>query len=145
MKEEAQLLNGSGVSPNLQGILLRSGVQTETQAVAPDTAEEAIFRAITKVQTATGFAADGIVINPADYQKLRLKRDGNQQFYGGGFFQGQYGNDALQWQPPLWGLRTIVTSAVPAKTVVVGAWGAGAKGYRKGGIRVETTNSKVED
>ena len=145
LKEEAQLLNGSGVSPNLQGILLRSGVQTETQAVAPDTAEEAIFRAITKVQTATGFAADGIVINPADYQKLRLKRDGNQQFYGGGFFQGQYGNDALQWQPPLWGLRTIVTSAVPAKTVVVGAWGAGAKGYRKGGIRVESTNSNVDD
>ena len=145
LKEEAQLLNGSGVSPNLQGILNRSGIQTETQGTSPDTAEEAIFRAIMKVQTATGFAADGIVINPADYQKLRLKRDGNQQFYGGGFFQGQYGNGALQWQPPLWGLRTIVTSAVPAKTVVVGAWRAGAKGYRKGGIRVESTNSNEDD
>ena len=145
MKEEAQLLNGSGVAPNLRGILLRSGIQTELQAAAPDTAEDAIFRAIMKVQTATGFAADGIVINPADYQALRLKKDLNGQYYGGGFFAGAYNQGGLDWQPPLWGLRTIVTAAVPAKTVVVGAWRQGAKAYRKGGIRVESTNSNVDD
>ena len=145
MKEEAQLLNGNGTSPNLRGILLRSGIQTEVQAVAPDTQEDALFRAIMKVQTATGFAADGIVINPIDYQALRLKRDANSQYYGGGYFQGPYGTGTLQWQPPLWGLKTVVSSAVPAKTALVGAFAAGAKGYRKGGIRVESTNSNVDD
>ena len=143
MAEEAQLLNGDGLGTNIRGLLNRVGIQTETQGVAPDTAADTIFRAITKVQTATGLSADGIVINPADYQALRLAKDGNNQYYGGGFFAGQYGNGSLIEQPPLWGLRTIVTSAITAKTVLVGAFQAGATVYRKGGVRVESTNSDL--
>lgn len=141
MVEESQLLNGDGTGTNILGLLNRSGIQSVVQAVAPDTAEDAIFRAIMAVQTATGLPADGIMINPADYQTLRLKRDGNGQFYGGGFFQGQYAAGGLSFQPPLWGLRTIVTAAVPAKTVVVGAFSAATTVYRKGGVRIESTNS----
>lgn len=143
MAEEAQLLNGDGLGTNILGLLNRVGIQTETQGVAPDTAADTIFRAITKVQTATGLSADGIVINPADYQALRLAKDANNQYYGGGFFAGQYGNGGLIEQPPLWGLRTIVTSAIAAKTVLVGAYQAGATVYRKGGVRVESTNSDL--
>lgn len=143
MAEEAQLLNGDGLGTNILGLLNRVGIQTETQGVAPDTAADTIFRAITKVQTATGLSADGIVINPADYQALRLAKDSNDQYYGGGFFAGQYGNGGLIEQPPLWGLRTIVTSAIAAKTVLVGAYQAGATVYRKGGVRVESTNSDL--
>lgn len=139
--EEAQLLSGAGTGSTVLGLLNRSGIQTETQAVAPDSSQDAIFRAITKVQTATGLAADGILINPADYQTLRLAKDGNNQYYGGGFFSGQYGNGGVAEQPPLWGLRTVVSAAVPAKTVVVGAFQAAATVYRKGGVRVESTNS----
>lgn len=145
MKEEAQLLSGNGTSPNLSGILSRSGVQTETQGVSPDTAADAIFRALTKVQTATGMTADGIVINPADYQALRLSKDSNGQYMGGGFFAGQYGNGTLTAQPDLWGLRTVVTAAIPAKTVLVGAFASAATVYRKGGVRVESTNSHADD
>ena len=144
LKEEGALLSGNGTAPNLSGILSRSGIQTETQAATDDTAQDAIFRGITKVQTGSGFVADGIAINPADYQKLRLSRDGNGQYFGGGFFAGQYGNGDVAMQPPLWGLRTVVTAAVPAKTVVVGAWQT-AKVFRKGGLRVESTNSNVDD
>ena len=145
MKEEAQLLSGNGTAPNLRGILSRSGVQTETQAASPDTEADAIFRAMTKVQTATGLSADGIVINPADYQALRLSKDLNGQYFGGGFFAGQYGNGTLSAQPDLWGLRTVVTSAIPAKTVLVGAFSSAATVYRKGGVRVESTNSHADD
>ena len=142
-KEEQALLSGNGTAPNLRGVLNRSGVQTEAAAAAGDNAD-ALFRAMTKVQTATGFNADGIVINPTDYQRLRLARDGNQQYYGGGYFAGQYGNGSIMEQPPLWGLRTVVTAAVPAGTAVVGAWEI-AKVFRKGGLRVESTNSHVDD
>lgn len=145
LKEEVALLSGSGTAPNLRGILNRTGIQTESQAVAPDSAQDAIFRAITKVQTGSGFVADGIVINPADYQALRLSRDANDQYFGGGFFTGQYGNGGVSMQPPLWGLTTVVTAAVPPKTVVVGAWKTASKVFRKGGLRVESTNSNVDD
>lgn len=145
LREEDQLLNGSGTAPNLRGILNRSGIQTETQAAAPDTAAEAIFRAITKVQTATFMDADFIVINPADYQALRLSKDGNGQYFGGGFFYGEYGNGAVDGgYPSLWGKRTIVTSAIAAKTVLVGSSQA-AQVFRKGGVRVEMANQNEDD
>ena len=51
----------------------------------------------------------------------------------------------VEWQPPVWGLRTIVSAAVPANTAVVGAFGAAATVYRKGGVRVESTNSHASD
>lgn len=143
MFEEAQLLSGNGTGSNINGLLNRSGVQTETQAVAPDSAQDAIFRALTKVQTATGLTADGIVINPADYQALRLSKDANGQYFGGGFFSGEYGNGGVTMQPNLWGIPTVVSAAVPAKTVAVGAFKAAATVYRKGGVRVESTNSDL--
>lgn len=139
--EESQLLNGDGTGNNILGLLNRSGIQTEAQAATGDNPQDTIFRALTKVQTATGLTADSIIINPVDYQALRLSRDGNGQYFGGGFFAGQYGVGGVEFQPPLWGIRTVVSAAVASKTVVVGALKASTTVYRKGGVRVESTNS----
>lgn len=144
LAEENQLLNGSGLSGQVEGLLNRSGVQTETAADNTDNAD-ALYRAATKVSTATGLTADAIVINPADYEALRLGKDGNSQYYGGGYFTGPYGNGDADWQPPLWGRRTIVTPAVAANTAIVGAFATAATVYRKGGVRVESTNSHDTD
>lgn len=144
MVEETQLLNGTGTGQNLLGLLNRSGVQTETATTAADEAD-AVFRAMTKVATATDLTADGIVINPIDYQSFRLSKDGNGQYFGGGYFQGQYGNGGVPEQPPLWGLRTVVTPAVTAGTVLVGAFSQGATVYRKGGVRVDAANTNEAD
>lgn len=142
--EEQQILDGTGSGSNLQGILRRTGIQTETAADNTDNAD-ALFRAITKVSTGSGLDADGLVINPADYQSLRLSKDGNGQYMGGGFFEGQYGNGAVVMNPPVWGLRTVVTPAIAAGTALVGAYGQAATLYRKGGVRVESTNSHDSD
>jgi HK97 family phage major capsid protein len=143
--EEQQLLSGDkSASGALNGILNR-GVQTKDSASAADD-PDAVFRAMTAVSTGSGLDADGIVINPIDYQKFRLSKDGNGQYFGGGFFAGQYGNGTtLTQQPPLWGMRTVVTPSIAAGTVLVGAFNQGATLYRKGGVRVETTNSDVDD
>ena len=142
MFEEAALLSGAGTGSTIKGLLNRSGIQTEAAADAADNAD-ALFRSLTKVQTATGLTADGIVINPLDYQKLRLARDANDQYFGGGYFAGQYGNGGVPMQPPLWGLRTVVTAAVAQGTALVGAFQQAATVYRKGGVRVESTNSDL--
>lgn len=142
--EEAQLLNGNGIGQNQTGILNRAGIQTEVSANLEDN-PDAVFRAMTKISTASGLNADGIVINPADYQKFRLSKDGNGQYFGGGFFSGQYGQGGVLENPPLWGLRTVVTPAIAAGTVAVGAFGSAATLYRKGGVSVEATNSNEDD
>ncbi|MEV8134300.1 phage major capsid protein [Microbacterium aurantiacum] len=145
--EEAQLLNGAGTGSTILGILNRSGVQTEARGntASGDTAADTIFRAITKVQTGSGLDADGLVIHPSDYQTLRLAKDANGQYYGGGFFNGAYGNGGISDQPNVWGLRTVVTPAIAAGTVLVGAFAQAATVYRKGGVRVESTNSHASD
>lgn len=142
--EEAQILSGSGTAPNMRGLLNRSGIQTETQAAAPDTAADAIFRAMTKVQTGSFMPADFIVINPADYQALRLAKDANGQYYGGGFFSGTYGNGGVSYYQNLWGVPTIVTSAIAAKTALVGSSQA-AQVFSKGGVRVDVANQNEDD
>ena len=144
---EDQLLNGSGAAGNLRGLLNRVGIQTEVRAstAAGGNAQDTIFKAISKVETGAGMTADGIVINPADYQALRLSRDANGQYYGGGFFSGQYGQGGVMEQPPLWGLRTIVTPAIAVGTALVGAFGQAGSVVSKGGIRVEATNTEGND
>ena len=144
---EDQLLNGSGAAGNLRGLLNRAGIQTEVRGstAAGDNAQDTIFRAITKVETGSGLTADGIVISPADYQTLRLSKDANGQYFGGGFFSGQYGNGNIQEKPPLWGLQTVVTPAIAAGTVLVGAFGQAGSVVSKGGVRVEATNTEGND
>lgn len=142
-RTEAQLLSGDGTGSNVLGIRNRVGVQTH--ALGEDTVADALFKAAGKVQTATGFSADALVIHPLDYEALRLNKDGNGQYFGGGYFQGQYGNGTIMENPPVWGLRTVVTPAVPQGEAVIGAFAAAAKVFRKGGVRVESTNSHADD
>ncbi|MCT1956378.1 HK97 family phage prohead protease [Dermabacter hominis] len=143
MMEEAELLNGAG-GGSIAGLLGRSGVQVETAASEADNLD-ALYRALTKVQLATGLSADGVVMHPLDYQKLRLAKDGNGQYLAGGPFLGQYGNGGVTLQPPVWGQTPIVTTAIPEGTALVGAGKQAATVYRKGGIRVEASNIDGED
>lgn len=141
-KEEEQLLYGNGTSPNLLGITERSGVLQV--AATADTLADKAFSAQMQVLQASQRMADGIVVNPADYEALRLSKDGNQQYIGGGPFQGQYGVGGVQIFPPLWGLQTVVTPAIAAGSVLVGAFKS-ATLYRKGGVRVDAANTNVDD
>lgn len=152
--EENELLNGTGAG-HIIGLLNRSGILTEAAGAyvsgVGDNAN-AVFRAMTKINTATFLPADGLVINPVDYEKIRLAQDANGQYYGGGFFLGAYGQGsalgggvAIGSQPPLWGLRTIVTPVIASGTALVGAFSTAAQVFRKGGIRVDSTNSDQDD
>lgn len=144
LKEEQQLLNGDGTGSNVLGLLNRPGVQIETSSAVADN-PDAIFRATTKIAMVSGMDADGVMINPIDYQAMRLSKDANGQYFGGGFFQGQYGNSGILLQPDIWGLPTVVTPAAPQGTAIVGAFRQAATVYRKGGVRVESTNSNKDE
>lgn len=145
MFEEAQLLRGNGTGTNILGLANRSGVQVQAAPASAGGNADAVFQAMTKVSTATSLQADALVIHPLDYEAFRLSKDGNGQYYGGGYFQGQYGNGAVMDNPNLWGLRTVVTTAAVQGEILVGAFRVGATVYRKGGVRVDATNSHVDN
>ena len=142
--QEQQLLNGNGTGQNILGVLNRSGVQTEASA-GPTDNFDAVFRAMTKVETNAQLPVDGLDVHPNDYQRFRLTKDGNQQYYGGGPFAGQYANDGLVLQPPLWAQKTVVTPAIAEGTVAVGSWKLAATAYRKGGVRVESATQHASN
>ncbi len=142
--EEAELLKGDGSSNNIKGILNRDNVQTGTYTGYDDLADE-IFKACTKIQNATGLVPDGVLMNPEDYQELRLKKDQNGQYYAGGPFQGAYGNGTIMQNPPLWGKKTIITPAIEKGTILVGAGKDAATVYRKGGITINTAFQNEDD
>ena len=112
-------------------LLGTSGIQSVTYATT--LTADVVFEAMMAVKEETGYDADAILINPQDYMALRLAKDGATQYYGGGYFYAPYGNGEVVAQPGLWGLRTVVTTAVEAGSVLVGAFRAGATVVTKAG------------
>lgn len=141
--EEVQLLNGNGVAPNVRGLLQIIGIQA--QAKGTDSASDAILKAITKVRSIGFFEPDGIVINPTDWQNLRLLKDNNLQYYGGGPFSNSYGNGPMMVIERFWGLPVVVTTAIAAGTALVGAFRLGSQIFRRQGITIESTNCNEDD
>lgn len=140
---ENQLLNGLGSGTDIKGLLNRERVQTLEQG--KDTLGDAIFKAITKVQIGSGMNADAIVINPADWQTLRLSKDSNGQYFAGGAFTGAYGNGGFQMQPNPWGIKPVITPRIAKGTALVGNFRMGAQAAFKGGLRIDSTNSHAEN
>jgi HK97 family phage major capsid protein len=121
-------------------LLATSGIQTGTYAstgTATDIAD-AILQAAMDVQASTGFAADAIAMNPADWYILRVGKDGDDRYYGGGYF----GDQSI---PNLWGIPVCVSASITSGTVVVGAFKTCASVVTNGGVSVEATNTNEDD
>lgn len=121
-------------------LLGTSGIQTGTIASGAGAADiaDAILQAAMDVQAQTGFVADAIVINPTDWYGLRIGKDGEDRYYGGGYFGGQNAND-------VWGIPVCVSTAVTAGTIIVGAFKTCGSVVQNGGVRVEAVNTNEDD
>lgn len=121
-------------------LLGTSGIQTGTYAAtgtATDIAD-AILQAAMDVQAQTGFAADAIAMNPADWYILRIGKYNNGTYYGGGYF----GEQSI---PNLWGIPVCVSSSITSGTVIVGAFKTCASVVTNGGVSVEAVNTNEDD
>lgn len=121
-------------------LLGTSGIQTGTIASGAGAADiaDAILQAAMDVQAQTGFVADAIVINPTDWYGLRIGKDGEDRYFGGGYFGGQNAND-------VWGIPVCVSTAVTAGTIIVGAFKTCGSVVQNGGVRVEAVNTNEDD
>lgn len=107
---------------------------------------DGIFDAIMTVHKNSGYAADAILINPTDYANLRVRKDDNGQYLAGGFAFGPYGQGNVDLYPPIWGVRTVVTTAVAVGTCIVGAFKAGGSVVHKAsGVTVDIANQNEDD
>lgn len=121
-REDSQLIAGDGTAPDLEGLLFVDGTGVVGQGA--DSELDAIFKAMTDVQVNSQLAANALIINPLDWQTVRLSKDG----VNGGYLLGPAIGAS---DPRPWGLQTIVTSAIPAGTAIVGATRLGAQIFRR--------------
>ena len=127
LAEETAILNGDGISPNLVGILNKTGVQT--QAKGADDLFTAAMKAFTLIRH-TGFAdVSGGVMHPNDWLAYVTAQDTTGRFI--------YGNPADAVVQRVWGVPVVVTTAMTENTALFGDFAMYARLWRKGGIRVE--------
>ena len=147
-KEEFELLNGGGVSPELTGLLNRAGLAPAVVTAAGLTAVKAmegIFNQMTALRSVSFVEPDAIVINPVDFQTIRLGKDTAGQYFGGGPFTGAYGQPGPSNVSSIWGVKTVVTTAIAQGTVLVGGFQECAQVFRRSGIVLDMTNSNNND
>ena len=142
LEEENQILNGDGSGDNVKGIIARIPSDSVIEDEDERSVADRIYHAKTMVYENTGFQCDGLVISPADYEEIRLAKNKNGDYYGGGFMLPAYeGSGVIVVSNTPWGLRTVITPSVSDGECYVGAWRASIKFLRKGGRRFKTTNS----
>lgn len=133
LKEEDELLNGSGIAPHILGLMTLPGL-TAAQARGTDSNADAIFKQMTTIATTTFVMVDGFVINPANWQTIQLTKNAAGNYLGNGPW-------AAPQSPMLWGINGAVTPSIVANTALVGDFRGSAQIFRRGGVRVESSNS----
>jgi HK97 family phage major capsid protein len=148
IEEERQLLRGAGTN-EIVGIMDSTrGINVYAGGTAAGNKAVQLFKAMNGQRGSALLEPDWIVINPSDWESIRLLTDTAGQFFGGGPFQGPYGS-GRNFDPSnlvsgadefLWNKPVIVTSVLGSGTALIGTRAA-AQRFVKGGVSVEATNS----
>ena len=127
-----QIMAGSGVAPNLTGILNVSGINTFAYGSYSGALKRIgqIYEAITEIQKDSFLTPDAIIMHPSDWYQVVTEVADTSGTSGAGFTQtqplfigaGQFGGAVGQ---SLWGLPVVLDTTRPAGTAVVGVFGGG--------------------
>lgn len=137
-----QLMNGNGTSPNISGLLDRTGLQTlDGHAHFASTANIDLIRTAKRL-IKTGIAranADAVVVNPVDSEEFDLLKDEFGRYRAGDPFGvlGPSTPDAA----PIWRLRRVESEAVSEGTAIVGAFKQGGTVFEREGVTILTSDS----
>lgn len=122
-----QMVGGSGVAPNLTGIVNKTGINTFGYGAYGGNLKRIgqVYEAITEIQKDSFLTPDAIIMHPSDWYQLVTEVNAvttsgslNPLFVGAGQFGGGVA-------PTLWGLPVVLSTEAGAGTVIVGVFGGG--------------------
>ncbi|RKR03585.1 phage major capsid protein [Maricaulis maris] len=109
---DGQILVGNGTTPNMRGLKNTVGIQT--QAKGADPVPDVFYKAMTKIRVTGRAIPTHHVINPTDWQGVRLMRTADGVYI--------WGNPSEAGPERLWGLPVVQCDADAAGTGYVGAF-----------------------
>lgn len=120
LAEETQILNGSGVSPNLDGLITNATAYAAEFAPAGETMIDKIGLGMLQVSLAH-YVPNGVIVNPADWMRMRLLKDTDGKYLLGD------PQDAVA--PNLFGIPLVPTTAMAVDKFLIGDFRAAATLY----------------
>lgn len=115
--EEAQILYGNGISPNLKGIIPQATDYLWSSGVVDDTKIDAVRRAMTVARLAH-YPVNGIVLNPNDWEDIELLKGTDKKYI---WISVTEGGITRLFRTPV-----VETTAINSGEALVGAFGLGA-------------------
>lgn len=129
--EERQLLKGSGVGLNINGIYTQASAYVNPGVLLQaETRVDRLRLALLQVELSE-YWADGIVINPLDWASIELTKDSTNNY--------MFTNARTTMQPGLWGRNVVPTQAMDAADFLVGPFGGGlaVQGWDREDVNVQ--------
>lgn len=142
LESDDQLLLGDGTNQNVTGILVDAGVTNVTPAAAAVPAADLgkayldhLRKAVTTLQTFEYYNANGLVLNPADWEIIENAK-GTDGHYLLVPFAATAGQASQVWRVPV-----VLTNAQPAGTFLMGDWIMGAVLYDREDASIRISES----
>lgn len=132
LKEELQLLKGSGVGLNINGLLTQATAFSNPGVVVQNETMIDRLRIAMLQVTLAEYEADGMVLNPIDWCEIELTKTDDNAY----LFATPRGLAV----PGLWGRPVVASQAMTEDEYLVGAFALGAQGWDREDANVTVSN-----
>ena len=133
-KEDDQILNGNGTSPNLSGILTDAADFDESASAAfyqsvNNANEFDVLVAALNQLAISEYSADRIILHPTDFHKILLLKDTQNRYLKDQVYAGL--------QPTFMGVPVVINTAIAAGSFVAGNFSQGTQLWIRDNVSVE--------
>jgi len=132
--EDQQILYGSGVGNDLNGILTDPGIQSYTQ-LSTETMIDAIRKAITKSYVKE-YRPTGIIMNHQDWETIELTKGDDEHYI--------WVNVTTSNGSRLWGLPVVATNAIEKGTMLLGDFQRGSAIHDRQNASIRISDSHAD-
>lgn len=144
LEGDNQLLLGDGTGQNMTGLLVDSDIPTVGELASGTAAADVpaamidhIRAAITNCQTNEYYNVNGLVLNPADWERLETAKATDGHYL-------MVTLPASGAEERIWRVPVVVTNAMPADNFILGDWVMGAKIYDREQKEIRVSESHAD-
>ncbi len=136
---EQQVVSGGGTGEDFLGII---GQATNVVAKGTDSILDAILKGATLVRTVGLGTPSVVIMNPTNFETVRLTRESTATATPGGYLMGM---PSVVGAATLWGMSVVLSQAIAAGTALVGDFGQACALFdrEQSAIRVGTINDQL--